>query len=153
SELVRNFAGQGPTLKVVSIYQDRDETDGASEYRLFNVPPLPDAEIEEILKSYGVDPAVTAGWAALCEGSPRVAHVIGQNLREHPDDPLKSDGTSQIWVRYLAADVDRHSEEYRRRHLVLSSLALFKRFGWGPQVRASAYEVYDRIVSTLDAAI
>jgi hypothetical protein len=71
SELVRNFASQGPTLKVVSIYQDRDETDGASEYRLYSVPSLPDAEIEEILKAYGVDPANTAGWAALCEGSPR----------------------------------------------------------------------------------
>jgi hypothetical protein len=153
SELVRNFASYGPTLKVVSIYQDRDETDGASEYRFFNVPPLPDAEIEEILKSYGVDPTATAGWAALCEGSPRVAHVIGQNLREHPDDPLKSDGTAQIWVRFLAAGVGRDTEEYRRRHLVLSSLALFKRFGWGSQVRAGAHETYDLIVSKLDASI
>jgi hypothetical protein len=105
------------------------------------------------LKSYGVDLATTAGWAALCEGSPRVAHVIGQNLREHPDDPLKSDGTAQIWVRFLAADVGRDTEEYRRRHLVLSSLALYKRFGWGSQVRAGAYEVYDLIVSKLDASI
>ncbi len=153
SDLVRNFARQGPTLKVVSIYQDRDDADGAPEYRLFNVPPLPDAEIEEILKGYGVDPAARAGWAALCEGSPRVAHVIGQNLREHPDDPLKSDGTTLIWVRYLAADVGRDTEEYRRRHLVLSTLALFKKFGWGPQVRASAHEAYDLIVSKLDANI
>jgi hypothetical protein len=153
SELVRHFASLGPTLKIVSIYQDRDDTDGASEYRLFNVPPLPDAEIEEILKSYGADPAATAGWAELCEGSPRVAHVIGQNLREHPEDPLKTDGTAQIWVRFLAADVGRDTEEYRKRHLVLSSLALFKKFGWGPQVRASAHEVYDLIVSNLDASI
>jgi hypothetical protein len=153
SELVRNFAPQGPTLKIVSIYQDRDEADDASEYRLFIVPSLPDAEIEEILKSYSVDPAATGGWAALCEGSPRVAHVIGQNLREHPEDPLKSDGTAQIWVRFLAADVDRDSESYRRRHLVLSSLALFKKFGWGPHVRAGAHEVYDLIVSKLDGNI
>lgn len=153
SELVRNFASQAPKLKVVSIYQDRDEADGASEYRLFNVPMLPEAEIEKILKSYSVDPAVTKSWAALCEGSPRVAHVIGLNLREHPDDPLKSDGTAQIWVRYLAGDIGRDTEEYRRRHLVLSSLGLFKKFGWGPPVRAGAYEVYDQIVSKLDAGI
>jgi hypothetical protein len=153
SDLVRNFAALGPTLKVVSIYQDRDEADGASEYRLFNMPPLPAAEIEAILKAYGVDPASTVGWAGLCEGSPRVAHVIGQNLREHPNDPLKSDGTSQIWVRFLAGGVGSDTEDYRRRHLVLSSLALFKKFGWGPPVRAEAHEVFDLIVSKLDTGI
>jgi hypothetical protein len=153
SDLVRNFSSRGATLKIVSIYQDRDEADSASVYRLLDVPSLPDSEIEEILKSYGVDPADAAGWAALCEGSPRVAHVIGQNLTYDPEDPLKSDGIAQIWVRYLASDVNRYSEEYRQRHLVLSSLALFKRFGWSPQVRASAHEVYDLIVSKLDTTI
>jgi hypothetical protein len=153
SDLVRNFAMFGPTLKIVSVYQDREESDGASDYRLFEMPPLPTPEIETILKSYGADPAATAGWAALCEGSPRVAHVIGQNLREHPDDPLRSDGTARIWVRFLAADVGSETEEYRRRHLVISSLALFKKFGWGPPVRASANEVYDLIVAKLDSGI
>ena len=153
SELVRKFATLGPTFKVISIYQDMDEADSASEYRLLNMPALPPAEIEAILETYGVDPARATRWAILCEGSPRVAHVIGQNLREHPDDPLKSDGTAQIWVRFLAADVDRNSEDYRKRHLVLSSLALFKKFGWGPAVRAAAHEVYDLIVSKLDAGI
>jgi hypothetical protein len=153
SDLVRKFATLGPAFKVISTYQDLDEADSASEYRLLSMPPLPTAEIEDILKTYGVDPARTSGWAALCEGSPRVAHVIGQNLSEHPEDPLKSDGTAQIWVRFLAANVDRTSEDYRRRHLVLSSLALFKKFGWGHAVRAGAHEVYDLIVSKLDAGI
>lgn len=153
SNLVRHFSKLGPTFKVISIYQDIDEADGASEYRLFAVPGLPDTEIETIVKSYGVDTAATAGWAELCEGSPRVAHVIGQNLKEHPTDPLKSDGTAQIWVRFLAADVDRNSEEYRKRQLVMSSLALFKRFGWGAPVQEAAYEIFDRIVRPLDAGI
>jgi hypothetical protein len=153
SELVRSFRAQGPAIKVLSIYQDRDETDSASEYRLFDVPPLPEAEIKQILETYGVDPATVDGWAALCEGSPRVAHVIGQNLRDHPDDPLRSDGTAQIWVRFLAADVDRKSKEYRERHLVLSSLALFKKFGWGAPVRTAAHEVYRLIISELDSGL
>jgi hypothetical protein len=149
SELVRNFAPLGPLLKVISIYQDRDEADDASEYRLSVMPPLPTPEIETILKTYDVDAAST-GWAMLCEGSPRVAHVIGQNLREHPEDPLRSDGAAQIWVRFLAGDIGRETEEYRIRHLVVSSLALFKKFGWGHRVREGAFEVYDRIVSKLD---
>ena len=89
----------------------------------------------------------------LCEGSPRVAHVIGQNLREHPEEPLRSDGAAPIWVRFLAGDVGRETEEYRVRHLVVSSLALFKKFSWGHRVREGAFEVYDRIVSKLDAGI
>ncbi|MDR3409935.1 MAG: hypothetical protein P4L87_03155, partial [Formivibrio sp.] len=153
SDLARNFSTFGPTIKIVSIYQDRDEADGASEYRLLSMPQLPSPEIETILKSYGVELATVAGWAELCEGSPRVAHVIGQNLRDHPDDPLRSDGTAQIWVRFLAADVDRGSEEYRKRHLVLSSLALFKKFGWGPSVRSDAFQIYDLIISKLDSGV
>jgi hypothetical protein len=89
----------------------------------------------------------------MCGGSPRVAHVVGQNLREHPDDPLRGDGIARIWVRYLAGDVDQNSDQYQRRHLVLSAMALFKRFGWSPPVRAGAYEVYDLIISKLDGGL
>jgi hypothetical protein len=56
-------------------------------------------------------------------------------------------------VRYLAGDVDENSDQYRRRHLVLSSMALFKRFGWSPPVRAGAYEAYDLIISRLDVTL
>ena len=71
SDLVRNFASLGARVKIISIYQDRDQTDDASEYRLSVMPPLPTAEIETILRAtYDVDPAHVSGWATLCEGSP-----------------------------------------------------------------------------------
>jgi len=117
------------------------------------VPLLPNEEIEAILKSYGVDPADAKGWAEMCDGSPRVAHVVGQNLHEHPDDPLRGDGISMIWARYLASDVERTSDEYKRRHLVLSSMALFKRFGWSPAVSAGTYEVFELIISKLNPGL
>ena len=119
SQLVQSLSGLGPNLKIVSIYQDRDEADKASEYSLFQVPALPAAEIEAILKTYDLDGATVTRWAELCEGSPRVAHVIGQNLRDDPDDPLKSDGVARIWDRFLAGDIKSDTEQYRRRHLVL----------------------------------
>ena len=46
SEFARDFASFGPTLKVVSIYQDRDEADSASEYRLFVMPSLPPPKLK-----------------------------------------------------------------------------------------------------------
>jgi hypothetical protein len=153
SSLTRSFGGAGPNLTIVSIYQDEEDGDRSSEYRLFAVPVLPREEIEAILKSYGVDPAYAKGWAEMCDGSPRVAHVVGQNLRDDPADPLKGDGLSMIWARYLAGDVERTSEAYRQRHLVLSSMALFKRFGWSPAVSAGAYEVFDLIISKLNAGL
>ncbi len=110
-------------------------------------------EMRQDFVAYGVDPAYAKGWAAMCDGSPRVAHVVGQNLRDQPADPLRGDGISMIWVRYLAGDVDRNTDEYRRRHLVLSTLALFKRFGWGHAVRAGAYEVHGLILANLDASL
>ena len=153
SDLTRNFGGSSAALKIVSIYQDAEDGDRSSEYRLFEVPLLPTSEIEAIIKSYGVDPAYAKGWAEMCDGSPRVAHVVGQNLRDYPADPLRGDGISMIWVRYLAGDVDRNTDEYRRRHLVLSTLALFKRFGWGHAVRAGAYEVHDLLLAKLNVGL
>jgi hypothetical protein len=153
SSLTRSFGGSGPNLTIVSIYQDEEEGDRSPEYRLFAVPPLSNQEIETILKSYDVDPAYAKGWSEMCDGSPRVAHVVGLNLREQPDDPLRGDGISRIWVRYLAGDVDQNSDQYQRRHLVLSTMALFKRFGWSPSVRAGAYEVYDLVISKLEGSL
>jgi len=153
SSPTRSFGGSGPSLTIVSIYQDEEDGDRSSEYRLFAVPLLPNEEIEAILKSYGVDPADAKGWAEMCDGSPRVADVVGQNLHEHPDDPLRGDGISMIWARYLAGDVERTSDEYKRRHLVLSSMALFKRFGWSPAVSAGTYEVFEKIISKLNPGL
>ena len=78
-ELVQSLSSLGPNLKVVSIYQDRDEADRAPEYSLCEIPPLPTHEVETILTTYGLDIAAAKRWADLCEGSPRVAHVIGEN--------------------------------------------------------------------------
>ena len=152
-ELVQSLSSLGPNLKVVSIYQDRDEADRAPEYSLCEIPPLPTHEVETILTTYGLDIATAKRWADLCEGSPRVAHVIGQNLISDPENPLKSDGVARIWIRFLAGDIEAGSEQYRKRHLVVSSLALFKRFGWSPRVRNGAFEVYNFIVSQLDKNI
>ena len=147
------FGSRGPDLKIISIYQEEEGSDRASEYRLFEVPFLPDQEIEQILTSYGNDTATAKNWSPYCEGSPRVAHVIASNLIQYPDDPLRPDGTSRIWQRYIAENRDPKTDEYLERHLVLCCLALFKKFGWGLPVRALAYEIYDHVIVKLDASI
>ena len=151
--LMKDFDGLHGKLKIISIFQDEEEGDHSSIIRLFEAPPLPPHEIEAIILSYGIDPALAKTWADLCDGSPRVAHIVATNLGADPADPLRGDGVNMVWVRYLANEIDRASEEYRRRHLVASSLALFKKFGWSPKVREGAMEVYDKIIARLEPGI
>jgi hypothetical protein len=57
SDLTRNFGGPRAVLKIVSIYQDAEDGDRSSEYRLFEVPLLPTGEIEAIIKSSRLKPS------------------------------------------------------------------------------------------------
>src|SRR5206468_5528481 len=70
-------------------------------------------------------------WAEFCGGSPRVAHVVGNNLKNNPEDILKTPSTVDIWRRYITGSDDPASDLVRNRRLVLNHLALFQRFGFG----------------------
>ena len=78
-------------------------------------------------------------------GSPRVAHVIGENLVNHPDDLLKPPSTVDIWERYIAAGDRPDSEKTERRRLVLQHLALFKRFGYEADVAKESDAIAEKI--------
>lgn len=150
AEIVQEFEGQHHRLKIISIYPDQDNGDYAAPFRVASVPPLPDSEIEAIIQSYLLDAVVARKWAKLCQGSPRVAHIVGPNLKADPENPLKDDGIAGLWVRYLAGNTLVGTREYIRRHIVASSLALFKHFGWSRLVRSDAKEVYEQIVKVID---
>ena len=71
-------------------------------------------------------------WAEFCDGSPRVAHVIGESLQLHPEDiQLRQPDTAIVWNRYVAGNDDPSSDEVRQRRTVLQHIALFRRFGYG----------------------
>ena len=116
---------RGPRIKLITIYNDYEERLGGITY--YHTPPLEDEQIRNIITEEYQIPADQANrWAELCDGSPRVAHVIGWNLVNHPED-LLNPSTVDIWERYIAAGEARNSERTEQRHLVLQHLALFKR--------------------------
>jgi hypothetical protein len=82
---------RSPRIKLVSIYNDPEEPTGTTVIQ--NAPPLDDAHIADIISGYDVPPNQAQQWAGLCDGSPRVAHVIGQNLKHNPDDLLRQPDT------------------------------------------------------------
>lgn len=136
SYIWNKFKNSGPRIKLISIYNERDDSSGNTTY--IDSPALGKEEIIAILHEYGVPKDRADRWAEFCSGSPRVAHVIGGNLKSNPDDLLKSPDTVNVWDRYIVGRDDEHSEHVRQRRTVLRILALFKRFGYGPKVSAEA---------------
>lgn len=127
---------RGPRIKLVSIYNEQDETSGNITY--FSAPLLQKQQTVGIIEEYGIPRDGAERWAAICGGFPRVAHAIGQNLRANPEDLLKNPDTVLIWERQIAGGDKRDSQEVRERRLVLRHIALFKRFGYGKPFTSEA---------------
>lgn len=135
---------RGSRIKLVTIYNDYEEKSGDINY--YEAPPLDNEQIRSIIQGYiSVSDADSNRWAELCSGSPRVAHVIGENLVNHPEDLLKPPGIVDIWERYIVAGDDPNSEQVGQRRLVLQYLALFKRFGYERSVASEAQAIAEKI--------
>lgn len=98
--------------------------------RVLNCPPLSDKGVENILRSYVSTHESLERWAQMCEGSPRVAHAVGENLKSNPDDVLQSPATVPIWSRFVAGYQSLDSIESRQTLMIMRHLALFLKFGF-----------------------
>jgi hypothetical protein len=135
---------RGPRIKLITIYNDYEERAGGITY--YDTPPLEDEQIRNIITEEYRIPADQANrWAELCDGSPRVAHVIGWNLVNYPEDLLKPPSTVDVWERYIAAGDAPNSDRTEQRRLVLQHLALFKRFGYERSVAREAQAIAKKI--------
>ena len=135
---------RGPRIKLITIYNDYEERPGGITY--YHTPPLEDEQIRNIItEEYQILADQANRWAELCDASPRVAHVIGWNLLNNPEDLLKPPSTVDIWERYIAAGDAPNSERTEQRRLVLQHLALFKRFGYERSVAKEAQTIAKKI--------
>ena len=120
---------RGSRIKLISIYNEYDATSGDIKY--LETPLLEDEQISNIIQGYGIPKDQANRWVEFCSGSPMVAHVFGQNLKNNPEDLLKSPDTVNVWDRYVVRGDDPNSQQVQQRRLVLQHLSLFKRFGFG----------------------
>ncbi len=135
---------RGSRIKLITIYNDYEEKSGDINY--YDAPPLDNEQISSIIQNYiNISNAEASRWSELCSGSPRVAHVIGENLVNHPEDLLKPPGTVDIWERYIVAGDDPNSEQTEQHRLLLQYLALFKRFGYERSVASEAEEIEKKV--------
>jgi hypothetical protein len=133
----------GPRVRIISIYGEIREASGKTNS--FYPPILMRGQISAIIQEYGIPKDQADRWSELCSGSPRVAHVIGQNLVTNPEDLLKTPDTVNVWDRYIVGGDDPASENVRQRKLVLRHLALYKRFGYERSVVIDAKTIAGRI--------
>lgn len=119
SEIWGHLKRRSGVLKLVSIDHGPDRSKD-SEIEYISVPRLPDNTIRAILVGCVGERAELDRWVSVCEGSPRVAQAVGENLAANPDDILKPPATVPIWDRFLFGYAHHQSEEARQIERVMS---------------------------------
>ena len=137
-------------ISLISLYGEFDQTTGDISY--LDASPLEEDQIVGILQGYGVLEDQARRFSELCSNSPRVAHVLGANLRSNPEDLLRPLDTVNIWDRYLQGGDAPESELVRQRTLALRYISLFKRFGFGRPLVPEAQTV-SKLIQEADSSV
>ena len=143
SEMVEiwNRVKRIPQITLITIYNES----GTNMHDMvnFEVPPLEDRKIIDILKSY--IPAYHADiWYKECRPSPRAAHIIGENLRSDTGDVLQPPSDMRVWDRYIATRTELDSPEFKERKKILVWLSMFKKFG-ERESHAGEYKIIEKM--------
>lgn len=139
----KKLQNQGAEIKVITISTQCMKTSDNSF--CLDIPPLEDEKIEDILKSYGIPGNRLKRWKEICDGSPGVAHIVGNNWIDKEEDILAPSDTEGLWKRHISGEDDPNSDLVRERRLVLSYIALFKQFGYKGEVRQEAKTIQQLI--------
>ena len=134
-------------IKLITIDHGPDETHD-SAMRMYHCPPLADEQIKNILFGYLQQNADLHNWAGWCSGSPRVAHLVGENLKSNPAHVLKSPADVPIWDRYIIGHKEMDGPEAGQHRLVLRHIALFYRFGFESPVSEEGEFICDLVKET-----
>jgi hypothetical protein len=126
-----------PHIKLITI-DHGPELSSDIAMQVYSCPPLGKDQIIEILSTYIGKRVDLSNWAEWCEGSPRVAHAVGDNLKRNPDDILKSPATVPIWERFVLGHQRMDSQAAREHLITMRHLALFQRFGFEDPVSEEA---------------
>lgn len=145
SEIWGHLKNRCGSLKLISLDHGRNRSSD-SEIEYVSVSRLPNQTIKLILENHVGENKDLDRWVTICEGSPRVAQAVGENLAANPDDILKPPATVAIWDRFLFGYVQQQSDEARQVALVMRHIALFSRFGFEDPVGAEAKYIAELVV-------
>ncbi len=151
SDIWRHLKPRCGHLKIVSMDHGRDETRDEEIDRI-NTPYLSDDTIKKILAHRVGESPELDRWIKICEGSPRVAQAVADNLCANPADLLKPPATIPIWTRFLHGYGSRDEASARQIDCVAQHLALFSRFGYEAPVGEEAAYIAE-LIRNIDPTI
>jgi hypothetical protein len=153
SGIQQRMRGASKDLTLISIHNEENIQDKTEpELRLIDAPKLSDVQIEKILSQYEVPADQAKAVAPLCDGSPRVAHIVGASMRaEKGAATLVTPATMQlIWERYVAGREGKDHPNFRVRALVITCVALFKKFGWDGAYKKEGTLIWEKLVHPIE---
>ena len=151
SDIWRHLKPRCGYLKIVSMDHGQDVTRDEDIDRI-NAPYLSDETIKKILTDRVGQSSELDRWVKICEGSPRVAQAVADNLYANPSDLLKSPATIPIWSRFLHGYGSRDEANSRQIDCVAQHLALFSRFGYEAPVGSEAQYIAE-LIRNIDPTI
>ena len=144
SEILTKLRYRSALIKLVTIYNNDEERTG--DFSSYAPQLLEDDKIRSIIQEYTNDSIASDNrWTELCSGSPGVAHIIGWNLANHPQNVLNPLSTVNIWEDYIVSVDDLTSERIEQRRRVLRYLSLFEQFGFEIPVGDEAQAIAKKI--------
>ncbi len=104
--------------------------DGINRYHM-SVPDLDDVQIGQIISEYSEGGEEgkkkdLAMWIGYSRPSPRVAHIVGENLRKNPGDASSQPVSVPVWERHIAGRYEQGSADAEVHKIVLRWISLFK---------------------------
>lgn len=151
SDIWRHLKTRCGAIRLVTLDHGHDEGSDEGILRL-EAPRLPDETIRTILASRIGESRELDRWVPICEGSPRVAHAVAENLQANPEDLLRAPATVPLWTRFLHGYGAQDDGASRQLECVAHHLALFSRFGYEDPVAEEA-EYICELVQKVDPTI
>lgn len=115
-------------MKMIAI-SDEPGKGGISTYHM-PVPDLDDSQIGQIISDHaedgGGEKEDLTKWISSSRPSPRVAQIVGENLRKNPGDTSSQPVSAPVWERHIAGRYGQGSPEAEVRKIVPRWISLFK---------------------------
>jgi hypothetical protein len=141
------------SLKLITIYNEPGNSVDARNIDISDNHLLSEDAIKQIMIHHGLAEDLAERWSVWCDRSPRVAHMLAENLVNANQDLLQNPSYSSAMELFISNHGDIESAEYMKRKQVLMWLSLFKRFGWHEDYESERQFIIRKIIKDYEMTL